>query len=84
MFSTVDWRKLRPSWVALPIGVVFAVFALTLVFTKGPWVDEAWFTSPALDLVTRGTFGTMLLDPAGSHLRLYKADAVLQGINEHT
>jgi 4-amino-4-deoxy-L-arabinose transferase-like glycosyltransferase len=63
---------------------VFAVFALTLVFTKGPWVDEAWFTSPALDLVTRGTFGTMLLDPAGSHLRLYKADAVLQGINEHT
>jgi 4-amino-4-deoxy-L-arabinose transferase-like glycosyltransferase len=47
-------------------------------------VDEAWFTSPALDLVTRGKFGTLLLDPAGSHLRLYRADAFLQGINEHT
>jgi 4-amino-4-deoxy-L-arabinose transferase-like glycosyltransferase len=63
---------------------VFAGFALTLLFTKGPWVDEAWFTSPALDLVTRGKFGTLLLDPAGSHLRLYKAGAYLRGINEHT
>ncbi len=82
--SKFDWRSLPPSGVAFLIAVVFLVFALTLLFAKGPWVDEAWFTSPAQDLVTRGKFGTLLLDPAGSHLRLYKADAFLQGINEHT
>jgi len=82
--SGIDWRCLAPSWAGLLIAFVFAVFALTLLFTKRPWVDEAWFTSPALDLVTRQKFGTLLLDPAGSHLRLYKADAVLLGINQHT
>ena len=64
--------------------MVFAAFALAMLFTKRPWVDEAWFTSPALDLVIHGKFGTLLLDPAGSHLRLYKPDAVLRGINQHT
>ena len=82
--SKIDWRSLPAFWGVLLITVVFAVFALTLLFAKGPWVDEAWFTSPALDLVTHGKFGTLLLDPAGSHLRLYKADAYLRGINEHT
>jgi hypothetical protein len=82
--SRIDWRNLPASWGALLIAVVFAAFALALLFTKRPWVDEAWFTSPALDLVTRGRFGTLLLDPAGSHLRLYKPDALLRGINQHT
>ena len=63
---------------------MFAAFALALLFTKRPWVDEAWFTGPALDLVTHGRFGTLLLDPAGSHLRLYKPDAFLQGIKQRT
>src|ERR1019366_7001295 len=80
----IDWRNLPAFWGALLVALVFLAFALTLVFTKGPWVDEAWFTGPALDLVTHGKFGTLLLDPAGSHLRLYKADAFLQGINQHT
>lgn len=80
----IDWRSLLSSWGALLIAGVFAAFALAMLFTKRPWVDEAWFTSPALDLVTRGRFGTLLLDPAGSHLRLYKPDAVLRGISEHT
>src|SRR5436309_10558019 len=66
------------------IAVVFVALALLLVFTKRPWVDEAWFTGPALDLVSHGRLGTLLLDPAGSHLRLYKTDGVLQGINQHT
>jgi 4-amino-4-deoxy-L-arabinose transferase-like glycosyltransferase len=82
--SKIEWRKFPVSWGALLIAVVFVAFALALLFTKRPWVDEAWFTSPALDLVTHGRFGTLLLDPAGSHLRLYKADAFLRGINEHT
>ena len=63
---------------------MFAVFALALLFTKRPFVDEAWFTGPALDLVTRGRFGTLLLDPAGSFVRLNKPDAILRGINDHT
>jgi 4-amino-4-deoxy-L-arabinose transferase-like glycosyltransferase len=71
-------------WVVLLIAFVFAAFALTLLFTKRPWVDEAWNTGPALDLVTRGRLGTLLLDPKGSHLRLNKIDAVLQGINDRT
>ena len=82
--SDVDWRSLPASWGAFLIAGVFLIFALIMLFTKGPWVDEAWFTGPALDLVGRGKFGTLLLDPAGSHLRLYKADAFLQGINQHT
>ena len=80
----IDGRNLPASWGTLTIALVFIAFALALVFTKRPWVDEAWFAGPALDLVTRGKFGTLLLDPAGSHLRLYKPDAILQGINEHT
>jgi 4-amino-4-deoxy-L-arabinose transferase-like glycosyltransferase len=63
---------------------LFLALSLTLLFTKGPWVDEAWFTGPGLDLVTRGKFGTLLLDPAGSHLRLYNTGAFLRGINQHT
>ena len=71
-------------WAILLIGLLFAALGLLLVFTRRPWVDEAWFTGPGLDLATRGKFGTLLLDPAGSHLRLNKIDAVLQGINQHT
>ena len=82
--SKIDWRNVPGSWGAVLVAVAFTAFALTLLFTKRPWVDEAWFTSPALDLVTRGKFGTLLLDPSGSHLRLYKPDAFLRGINEHT
>jgi len=63
---------------------VFAGFALVLLFTKRPWVDEAWFTGPALDLVSNGRFGTLLLDPAGSFVRLNNPNAVLRGINERT
>jgi 4-amino-4-deoxy-L-arabinose transferase-like glycosyltransferase len=82
--SKIDWRNVPDSWWAVLIAAVFTAFALMLLFTKRPWVDEAWFTGPPLDLVTRGKFGTFLLDPAGSHLRLYKPDAFLRGINEHT
>jgi len=63
---------------------MFVVAAVWMVMTKRPWIDEAWFSSPAWELVTYGRMGTALLDPAGSHLRLYNPHAVLQGINQHT
>jgi hypothetical protein len=69
---------------AVAIVLIYVAFAVATIATKRPWVDEGWFTGPGLDLVTRGKFGTLLLDPAGSNLRLFKPDAVLQGINEHT
>ena len=71
------------AWAAA-IALAFLVCSCAVLFTKRPWVDEAWFTTPGLNLVTHGSFGTLLLEPTGSNLRLLKPDAVLKGINEHT
>ena len=75
-------RGLLP-WAAV-IGLIFVLFAGATLLTKRPWVDEAWFTSPGLDLVVHGRLGTLLLDPAGSNLRLLNPGAVLKGIDQHT
>jgi 4-amino-4-deoxy-L-arabinose transferase-like glycosyltransferase len=68
----------------LAVLLLFVILAGSRIITKRPWVDEAWFTSPALDLVTHGRFGTHVLDPTGSHLSLFKPGAVLTGIDRHT
>src|SRR5215831_9256106 len=68
----------------LAIALLFVILAGVRIATKRPWVDEAWFTGPALDLTTNGRFGTPVLDPTGSHLSLYKPGAVLTGIDRHT
>ena len=70
--------------IGICILLVFLMAAAWMLMTKRPWIDEAWFSSPAWELVTYGRMGTALLDPAGSHLRLYNPHAVLQGINQHT
>ena len=70
-------------WIAA-IGLSFVLLAGATAVTKRPWVDEGWFVSPAVDLATRGSFGTLQLDPAGSDVRVFKPDAVLSGINQHT
>jgi 4-amino-4-deoxy-L-arabinose transferase-like glycosyltransferase len=44
-----------------------------------PWSDEGWFANPAYNLITRGTFGTEVLDPTAG-FRTNK----LTGIHEHT
>src|SRR4051794_35195524 len=77
-------RRRRISRVFIAIAAIFVTLAAVRIGTKGPWVDEAWFTGPALDLATHGRFGTPVLEPTGSHLTLYKPGAVLTGINEHT
>jgi hypothetical protein len=75
-------QRLPLTFVA--ICLVFIVLAGVRVATKRPWVDEAWFTGPALDLTTHGRFGTPVLDPTGSHLTLFKPGVVLTGIDRHT
>jgi 4-amino-4-deoxy-L-arabinose transferase-like glycosyltransferase len=72
------------SGVFLGILLLFVVLAGARIATKRPWVDEAWFTSPALDLATHGRFGTHVLEPTGSHLSLLRPGAVLTGIDRHT
>jgi 4-amino-4-deoxy-L-arabinose transferase-like glycosyltransferase len=75
-------RRIQRTFVA--IALVFVVLAAARIASKRPWVDEAWFTGPALDLATHGRFGTPVLEPTGSHLTLFKPGAVLSGINQHT
>jgi len=81
--DTTPVRRRFP-WIFVAIATTFVTLAATSVATKRPWVDEAWFTGPALDLATHGRFGTPILEPTGSHLTLYKPGAVLTGINQHT
>jgi hypothetical protein len=44
------------------------VLAAAMALTRKPWVDEAWFASPALNLLTRGVFATTNLETAGTWL----------------
>jgi len=59
-----------PRFTALvgPLGVaglLFATLATATSLTKKPWFDEAHFTAPALDLVTRGSMGHPVVEPLG-------------------
>ena len=65
--------------VILPILLVFVAIAVLCAHTNLPWSDEAWFASPALNLITRGNFGTSVLDPTAS----FRTNN-LTGIHEHT
>jgi Dolichyl-phosphate-mannose-protein mannosyltransferase len=82
MFQPSERRTL--AWATGCILLVFLLAATSIVLTKRPWVDEAWFAGPALDLAVHGRMGTLLLDPAGSHLRLYNTAANLHGIHQRT
>src|SRR5207244_5704257 len=44
-----------------------------------PWFDEGWFSSPALNLLTKGHMGTSVLDPTATFRSVQ-----LTGINEAT
>ena len=61
------------------ILVIFVAIAAACAQTNLPWSDEAWFASPALNLMTKGTFGTSVLDPTAAFRRNN-----LTGIREHT
>ena len=61
------------------IVLVFVALVFMCVHSNLPWSDEAWFASPALNLVTHGHFGTSVLDPTAS----FRTNN-LTGIREHT
>jgi uncharacterized membrane protein len=63
----------------IPILLVFVAIAVLCAHTNLPWSDEAWFASPALNLIARGNFGTSVLDPTAS----FRTNN-LTGIHEHT
>jgi hypothetical protein len=64
--------------------LLYVLLAFGSVLTKRPWCDEAWFASPALDLIVNGRMGTHVLEPTGTHLSLLKSGARLDRIDQHT
>lgn len=65
----------RSVLVALGIALLYLALSGICIETATPWNDEAWYTSPSLNLISNGTTGTPYLETAG---RFWK------GINERT
>ena len=65
--------------IILPILLLFIVLAVLSARVNLPGTDEAWFASPALNLITHGDFGTSVLDPTAA-FRMNN----LTGIDRHT
>jgi hypothetical protein len=65
--------------IILPILLLFIVLAVVSAHVNLPGTDEAWFASPALNLIVHGHFGTSVLDPTAA---FRKND--LTGIDRHT
>ena len=55
----IDRQFLFPT---VTIGVIYLVLAVLGAMTLMPWCDEAWFSGPALNLITHGHMGTPVLD----------------------
>ena len=51
----------------------------SVVLTKRPWCDEAWFASPGYNLARHGFMGLTILDPHGFAFATF-----VKGINEVT
>ena len=65
--------------VIVPVVLVFVAIAVLCAHTNLPWSDEGWFANPAFNLITKGNFGTTVLDPTAS----FRTNN-LTGIHEHT
>src|SRR5438132_145318 len=61
------------------IIVVYLLLATGSLLTLRPWCDEGWFSSPALNLITKGYMGTSVLDPTASWRSVQ-----LGGIHDYT
>ncbi len=71
--------NLRHQSILCCIIGLYLLLAVGGLRTILPWCDEAWFSSPALNLITKGTFGTSVLDPT-SDFRLNR----IAGIDRYT
>lgn len=58
----------------------FLALAIAFIWTKAPSYDELYYSVPALDLITRGSFGIPVLEPTGSAM---PAGSVFTGVNHH-
>src|SRR3954447_278341 len=61
------------------ILVVYLLLAVGGARTLLPWCDEAWFSSPALNLINAGYMGTSVLDPTADFRTNH-----IEGINRYT
>ncbi len=59
-----SWGYIRIAMAGI-VGT-YLILTLTMTLTKRPWVDEAWFALPALNLLTRGVLATTNLETAGT------------------
>lgn len=60
MVSSLLSRRL--GWAVTGILGVYAVMAIGIAMTRVPWVDEAWFAGPGINLVENGHMGTLVLE----------------------
>jgi hypothetical protein len=65
--------------IILPIVLLFILLAVLSAHVNLPGTDEAWFASPALNLIAHGTFHTSVLDPTAAFRKNN-----LTGIDRHT
>ena len=63
---------------------LYLILTISLALTSQPRPDEGYFANPAFNLVTKGSMGTSVIEPAGSFLIGTKPGVVLSGINERT
>src|SRR5215216_4923081 len=64
--------------VMVSVVCLYISLAVGVSLTKTPEIDEGWFASPALNLITTGSMGTTVLEPTGT------LTSKLKGINQHT
>src|SRR3954447_5223085 len=63
----------------VPIVLLFIALAVVSAHVTLPGTDEAWFASPAVNLITKGHYGTSVLDPTAAFRQNN-----LTGITQHT
>lgn len=69
----------RPGMLLVSACCVYLCLVLVIALNCPPDGDEAWFASPAYDLIHHGNLGTLVLDPYG-----YFLHSRLIGIETHT
>lgn len=70
---------MKRSGTSLLLGVIlfaYACLAAITALTKAPWCDEAWFASPAWNLIHNGHLATTVLEPMSSTWKSVRLDGI--------